>query len=86
MQKRPWRAEFFARFASEVAEVSPKVERVLELGSGPGFLAKHLLQSLSYVELVLLDFSSAMHELAGARLGGLANRATFIERNFKEED
>ena len=86
MQKRPWRAEFFARFASEVAEVSPKVQRVLELGSGPGFLAKHLLQSLSHVEIVLLDFSSAMHELARVRLGGLANRAAFIERSFKESN
>ena len=64
MRTRPWRAELFARFACEVAEVSPNVERVLELGSGSGFLAKHLLQSLSDVELVLLDFSSAMHELA----------------------
>ena len=86
MQKRPWRAEFFARFASEVAEISPKVGRILELGSGPGFLAQHLLQSMSHIELVLLDFSSAMHELASARLGGLANRTMFIERSFKESN
>ncbi len=78
MQKRPCRVEFFACFTSEVSEVSPKVRRVLELGSGPGFLANHLLQSLSDIELVLLDFSSAMHALARVRLGELANRATFI--------
>ena len=85
MQKRPWRAEFFASFASECAEVSPQIRRILELGSGPGFLAQHLLQSLSHIDLVLLDFSSAMHELARARLGELASRTTFVERSFKNE-
>lgn len=86
MQKRPWRAEFFACFANEIAEASPKVERVLELGSGPGFLAQHLLQSLNNIDLVLLDFSCAMHDLAKVRLGELARRTTFIESNFKEDD
>lgn len=86
MQKRPWRTEFFDHFASEVAEISPQARRVLELGSGPGFLAEHLLQSLSHIDLVLLDFSSAMHELAKARLGELVSRATFVESSFKEEN
>ena len=84
MHKRPWRTEFFARFASEIAAASPKVRRILELGSGPGFLAQHLLRCLPEVSYVLLDFSPAMHELAKARLGTLANRAQFLERSFKE--
>lgn len=83
MRKRPWRAEFFARFASEIAAMSPEVRRVLELGSGPGFLAKHLLEALSSISCVLLDYSPAMHQLARERLGPLARRAEFIERSFK---
>ena len=86
MSKRPWRVEFFARFASEIAAISPKASRVLELGSGPGFLAEHLLGSFDRLEYVLLDFSAAMHELARARLGELAGNASFIERSFKEEN
>ena len=84
MAKRPWRAEFFACFAREIAAASPEVQRVLELGSGPGFLAEHLLRSFGKVEYTLLDFSAAMHQLAKARLGELSERAVFVERSFKE--
>jgi cyclopropane fatty-acyl-phospholipid synthase-like methyltransferase len=74
MEKRPWRAAMFARIADELAGR----RRVLELGSGPGFLAAHLLGRLD-LDYVALDFSVAMHELARARLG---SRVTFIERDF----
>lgn len=86
MSKRPWRVEFFAQFASEIAASPFKVRRVLELGSGPGFLAEYLLRSLGQVEYALLDFSAAMHDLAKARLGEMETRATFFERSFKEEN
>ena len=83
MTKRPWRIEFFSAICSEVAASSLPVNRVLELGSGPGFLAKALLESLGGITCTLLDFSPAMHELAKVRLGTLAHRAEFVERNFK---
>lgn len=86
MLKRPWRTEFFARFASEIAAAPGKVHRVLEIGSGPGFLAKHLLETLSNISCVLLDFSPAMHELAKTRLAGLENRVRFIESDFRKEN
>jgi SAM-dependent methyltransferase len=85
MAKRPWRTEFFACFVGEIAAISPKVERILELGSGPGFLAERLLCSINQINYVALDFSAAMHDLARARLGELAEGVTFIERSFKEE-
>jgi SAM-dependent methyltransferase len=85
MVKRPWRTKFFARFASEIASISPPVSRILELGSGPGFLAEYLLKTLGGISYVLLDFSAVMHQLAMVRLGTLASRAQFIERNFKQE-
>lgn len=84
MTKRPWRTEFFERFAVEITTLAIAVQRVLELGSGPGFLAQHLLQALPQIHLVMLDFSSAMHELAKKRLGALEGRAEFIERSFKD--
>jgi SAM-dependent methyltransferase len=83
MQRRPWRTEFFARFAEEIAASRPAPGRVLELGSGPGFLALHLLKALPGVSYVLLDFSAAMHALAKARLGEMASGAVFVERSFK---
>jgi ubiquinone/menaquinone biosynthesis C-methylase UbiE len=86
MSKRPWRTEFFARLASEIGSMSPPASCVLELGSGPGFLALHLLGTLSHIKCTLLDFSPAMHQLAIERLGEFAKRAEFIERNFKQVD
>jgi SAM-dependent methyltransferase len=84
MLKRPWRTEFFSRFLQQLDQAPVPMRRVLELGSGPGFLAKCLLESTNGFTYSMLDFSSAMHQLAKARLGELATRVEFIERSFKE--
>ncbi len=84
MLKRRWRVEFFSAFAEELKRQERPVFRVLELGSGPGFLACHLLNALPRVQMVLLDFSTAMHQLAKQRLGPLVNRVDFAEASFKD--
>jgi SAM-dependent methyltransferase len=84
MMKRPWRSEFFESFAAAIHAAPLSIHRLLELGSGPGFLAAHLLKRLPSIEYVALDFSEPMHELAAERLGPLASRVKFVERNFKE--
>ena len=83
MAVRPWRIEFFECFAMEIAKAEGPV-RVLELGSGPGFLAAHLLAALPKLSMVLLDFSKPMHDLARARLAPHLERVEFVERNFKD--
>jgi SAM-dependent methyltransferase len=85
MRKRPWRTEFFERIAREV-EQAPGPVKILELGSGPGFLAQHLLSRLPGATMDLLDHSNAMHALARDRLGDLASRANFVSASFKEPD
>ena len=82
MAKRPWRVEFFAEFARQLGEGG--ANEVLELGSGPGFLADFLLGALPNISYTALDFSSAMHTLAVARLGEAASRVSFVERSFRE--
>ena len=86
MSKRPWRTEFFDCFAAALGSQSPPVSRVLELGSGPGFLAQRLLAVLPSVSYVALDFSPAMHQLAARRLGALAQRVQFVERSFLDAE
>jgi len=81
--EHPWRDEFFSRFAHEIGGLPQYVTRILELGSGPGFLAHWLLGSFPHVKYTMLDYSAPMHELAVARLGDLANRAQCVERDFK---
>jgi SAM-dependent methyltransferase len=86
MQKRPWRTEFFDAFALEIQTGALMHSvRILELGSGPGFLAKHLLDRVSTIDqYVALDFSAAMHQLAVQRLGERASSVEFVERSFLE--
>lgn len=81
MEKRPWRSEFFARFAAIVGEVPNAA--VLELGSGPGYLAEHILHAVPTVKYALLDFSEAMHDLARSRLQSLPP-VRYITANFKD--
>jgi SAM-dependent methyltransferase len=87
MSRRPWRAEFFDAFAAAVVSGrSGQACRVIELGSGPGFLAERLLDSNPDLAYVAVDFSAAMHELARQRLGTLVSRVQFVERNLRDAD
>lgn len=81
LARRPVRPEIFDAFAREIG-TGPR--RVLELGSGPGFLADHLLRANPELDYVALDFSGAMHQLAADRLGERVARVTFVERSFRE--
>ena len=84
MVKRPERTTFFAQIATRLREIG--AVQVLELGSGPGFLARHLRDSIPELQLTLLDFSPAMHELARERLGGTVLGVEFVTRSFRCHD
>ena len=58
---------------------------VLELGSGPGFLAAMAIRDLPGVGYTLLDLSPAMHDIARARMGTAAG-AQFVTADFKRDD
>jgi SAM-dependent methyltransferase len=83
MVKRPWRQSFFRSFVAELERLVSAEASILELGSGPGFLAREILESLPRVAYTALDFSAPMHALAQERLGPLAERVRFVESNFK---
>jgi SAM-dependent methyltransferase len=83
MAKRPWRKVFFQTFVAELEGLDRVGGSILELGSGPGFLARQILEALPHVDYTALDFSGAMHALARQRLGTLAARVRFVEADFK---
>jgi SAM-dependent methyltransferase len=80
--KRPYRPRFFAAFCAALATRSKL--RILELGSGPGQLAREILVHCDVHVYVALDFSAAMHDIAAEHLGELASRVTFVTRDFRE--
>lgn len=84
VEKRPWRSSFFAAFCAAIRSRGAEPLRILELGSGPGHLAREILTHCTVREYVALDFSLAMHDLAREHLGDLAARVTFVQRDFRE--
>lgn len=80
--RRPYRPRFFAAFCEALKSTQPL--RILELGSGPGHLARELLVHCNIREYVALDFSAAMHSIAAEYLGELASRVTYETRDFRE--
>src|SRR5206468_5400508 len=78
-EKRPARYEVFRLVARVLAELGRSELRVLELGSGPGFLAHELLRRCAIASYYLLDFSPNMHDLARTRLREFADRIVFVQ-------
>src|SRR5262245_40582186 len=71
-RKRPWRAQFRERIAERVGALRYDL-RVLELGSGPGFLAECVLERCPNVSsYTLLDFSPHMLSASRERLSRFA--------------
>jgi SAM-dependent methyltransferase len=83
LKKRPAREEFFRCFVDELRELELAQPSVLELGSGPGFLARLVLEAIPAADYTMLDFSPAMHELAREHLGQLGYMVRQVEVDFK---
>lgn len=82
--KRPWRKDFFDYYVHLISTHHSDPCHVLELGSGPGFLAQHLLSQLADIQYTAFDFSEAMHQLAQEKLKSSEKaRATYIVESFK---
>jgi ubiquinone/menaquinone biosynthesis C-methylase UbiE len=82
--KRPWRIEFFAAMVEELRSLRQPSPSVLELGSGPGYLAETVLRALPVVRYTLLDFSPAMQTMATTRLGSLPG-VQFVTADFRND-
>lgn len=85
--KRPWRYDFFDLYVNKIKSLEKENIQVLEIGSGPGFLAKHLLQHCKNIKYTAADFSQAMHELSKSKLvTHELERAEYRIADFKQED
>ena len=83
--RRPWRADVFAAIVEELRALGRPSPSVLELGSGPGYLAEAVHRELPEVCYTLLDFSTPMHDLARARLGPWTT-VRFVTADFRRDD
>jgi SAM-dependent methyltransferase len=86
LRKRPWRLAIFDHFVGIVGALPAPDARVLELGSGPGFLAEQLLARCPNVAAyTLLDFSAPMLEQSRARLAAFQDRTRLVRADFKTD-
>jgi SAM-dependent methyltransferase len=84
---RPFREDFFQAFTTEISEFCKPCINILELGSGPGFLAQYILSCIDGINFSLLDFSDPMHELAKKRLSEIkGSNLHYLLRSFKDID
>jgi ubiquinone/menaquinone biosynthesis C-methylase UbiE len=81
--RRPWRADFFDAIVAVLSDHG--CSTVLELGSGPGFLAATVVREMPGVTYTLLDWAPAMHDLARTRLE-MTPGVRFVTTDFKRDD
>ncbi|MEX3009545.1 class I SAM-dependent methyltransferase [Hoeflea sp. TYP-13] len=84
-EQRPGRNAILDRLVEEAGRRAGPDPLILELGSGPGFLAHRMLKEIPQARYTALDFSPAMHALARARVKPFIDRITFLERSFKSD-
>ncbi|WP_431270903.1 class I SAM-dependent methyltransferase [Dankookia sp. P2] len=58
---------------------------VLELGLGPGYMARHILERDAGLRYEGLDFSTVFFDVARRTLGGLAPRVTFTQADLMDQ-
>lgn len=81
--KRPFRLELFNAIVSQLSALhAPKV---LDVGSGPGFLAERILAGCDVASYHLFDFSPHMLELSRGRVVDFGDRAVFHQGSFLDE-
>ena len=82
---KPWRVPMRRRFA-ELIGTLPAGASVLELGSGPGYLAECVLEHCPNVETyTVLDFSEFMLDMSRERLERF-KAARFVKADFRTAD
>ncbi|MGH9253002.1 MAG: class I SAM-dependent methyltransferase [Vicinamibacterales bacterium] len=81
-EKRPQRRHVRQAIADEFQALAPG-SRVLELGSGPGLLAEHVLRDCTHLgRYTLFDFSEPMLAMSRDRVGRFPS-ATFVLGDFR---
>jgi len=79
------RIDLFAAFVQAITAHTPPARDLLELGSGPGFLAEYILSRCPAVERYrLLDFSQHMLTMSRKRLPAFGARVSFLQVDFKQ--
>lgn len=81
-QLNPERLQSFEKIGDIVSGIAEINGKILELGTGPGYLAEYLLTRFDSIKYHCVDFSEPMIQIAKRRLGGLSTITKFIRADL----
>ena len=81
----PPRLALFDMILAQIREIPVNDPDLLELGLGPGYMARHILERHQTLRYEGLDFSTAFFEVAKRTLGELGERVTFTNADLMDQ-
>ena len=78
----PPRVELFGLILAKLAKPGLPVAHVVELGIGPGYMARHILERNDALSYEGVDFSDEMFEIARENIGDLLGRVTLTSADL----
>lgn len=81
----PPRLALFDMILDQLRQLPASDPNVLELGLGPGYMARHILERHQMLHYEGLDFSVEFFEVARRTLGKLAGRVTFTKADLMDQ-
>jgi len=82
----PPRLQLFDMILAEITKRCEPSDHVVELGIGPGYMARYILERADRLTYEGVDFSSAMFDVARETLGDLIERVTLTSANLLDQN
>lgn len=79
------RLQLFDMILEQVENLGKPGSRVLELGTGPGYMARHILSRNNSIRYEALDFSDAFLDVARRTLGEMVSRVMFTNADLTDQ-
>jgi ubiquinone/menaquinone biosynthesis C-methylase UbiE len=79
------RLQLFDLILDQIRQPRVPNPHVLELGIGPGYMARHILQRNQTVTYEGLDFSEVFFEIARETVGDMINRVTLTKADLMDQ-
>ena len=76
------RLELFGLVLEQISKPGGAAMHVVELGIGPGYMARYILERDDAITYEGVDFSEAMFDIARATIGDLMTRVTLTSADF----
>jgi len=80
------RLQLFDMILAEVEKLGKPDAHVLELGTGPGYIARHMLERNTSIGFEALDFSDVFMDVARETIGDLTHRVVFTNADLMHQD